>query len=166
MKKVSIVVGAVGALPAMTMLTPAVANAATPAHGAGKSVRNVNGTDVTPDAGCTGKTGYRVNSGSYHTSFWSAPKGNQTCIGTIKVVTATTTFTGGSFDMSAHVERGGKNYCNGTQNDVFNGSHTFGCHAAFDRTALKVWGGYKFCSSFTCTTWHRMSDKYPFHGKL
>jgi hypothetical protein len=121
-KKVQYAIGAVGLIPALGLLAQPAAGAS--AHTSGKTV-NANVTT------CFGHTEHQtVNHGVFLT-FWSAPVGSRTCIGTIEVSGQ------GTSEVGALVQNHFGNFCS----QHAGGAHiTDVCRRVFRRNSLRVLG--------------------------
>jgi len=87
-KKVRYALGAIGAVPALGLLTPVAAAATTTAHASGKSVKTVSLAHQggAPEAAsCLASRVHSVENSGVLLRFWSKPEGSRTCIGTIHV---------------------------------------------------------------------------------
>ena len=119
-KKVQYAIGAVGLVPALGLLAQPAAAAS--AHTPGKTV---NATS------CTGRTEHQAINQGVILTFWSAPVGSRTCIGTIEVSKKSTSAVG------AYVNNAFGNFC---VRSAGGGHITYGCHRVFRRNGLRVLG--------------------------
>jgi hypothetical protein len=158
-KKVRYAVGALGALPALGLLTPqATAAATTAAHAHGKTVRTdlVHQRAVAPDAHCVANS-YSPHSktkSSVHLKFWTKPgPAKTTCIGTIEVSAP------GATSVSEYVSNHNGHFCSDRTN---NGTTklTFVCRDYFQNLSLGVrafawyegaFYGSVWCEANSCT---------------
>jgi hypothetical protein len=129
-KKVQYAIGAVGLVPALGLLAQPAAGAsahasAKPAYTSGKRV------NATP---CYGHTAHHAVSHGVHLTFWSAPVGSRTCIGTIEVSAKSTSAVG------AYVQNHFGSFCV----QGVGGAHiTDVCRRVFRRNSLRVLGWKK-----------------------
>jgi len=127
-KKVQYAIGAVGLLPALGLLAqPAAgvsAHASTkPALTSGKRVNNA--------PSCTGRIAHHAFNQGVSLTFWSAPVGSRTCIGTIEVNGQSTSAIGASVQNHFGL------FCARTAG----GAHiTDVCRRVFRRNSLRVLG--------------------------
>ena len=124
-KKVQYAIGAVGLVPALGLLAQPAAGAS--AHASAKpaltSGKSVNATS------CTGRTEHQSINHGVILTFWSAPVGSRTCIGTIEVSKNSTSKVG------AFVNNAFGNFC---VRSAGGGHITYGCHRVFRRNGLRV----------------------------
>jgi len=87
-KKVRYALGAIGAVPALGLLTPPATGAAAAAPTASQSVKTVSlahHSAVPEAASCLASRVHSVDTFGVLLRFWSKPEGSRTCIGTIHV---------------------------------------------------------------------------------
>jgi hypothetical protein len=158
-KKVRFIVGAVGAIPAIGLLTPAAT--AAPAHVTAKKVgKTVALHGSAAAATCTAHNKHvAISASGLYMKFYSEPVGTRTCIGLINVEGTSRHVTGQVFSTSVEVFNTNGNFCEQKDHDA---SHNFHCNHTFVRTRLAV-SATAFGISGSPRSWHVRSP-YPFKG--
>jgi hypothetical protein len=131
-------------IPGAATIAATHAPAKPPKTGKSVSVRRHDG-GVSPAYSCAGSTHRYVTSGGIYLSFWSAPEGSQTCIGTIRVHTPGIIGVPVSVWIENHSSKAPFCLAKGSTSSKSNYAY-FGCHKDFLRN-FRVWAKFELRTS-------------------